>query len=164
MARTSLLDRRNQRAVPLLLFVLAVLLIAGRIVAWKMESRDGAGEGDLVRWVPLEEAAALAKAQNKPILYDFTADWCAPCHELDAAVFRNARFAEEINERFIPVRVVDREREDGVNDPLVTMLQRRYAVRAFPTVVFADASGGMQQRMEGFDRAERFERLMERIP
>lgn len=161
MAPTELFDRRRQRSVPLLLIAMALAFVAARIVVKQWEARRS-GEGDLVRWVPLEQSEALAKAQQKPILYDFTAEWCAPCHQLDDAVFRNERLAALINERFIAVRVVDRQQEEGMNDPLVTSIQQRYSVRAFPTVVIAVAGGDALQRMEGFGGAERFEQMMER--
>jgi thiol:disulfide interchange protein len=153
MARTS------QRHIPLLLFVLAIALVAGRVaMAFVKPKPEATG---LVRWVTPEEGVRLARQSGKPLLLDFTADWCQPCHVLDAEVFRNAELAAEINARFVPVRVVDRQQEEGSNRPDVEALQRRYGVRGFPTVVFASEDLTERARMEGFRGRDEFRRLME---
>jgi thioredoxin-related protein len=43
--------------------------------------------------------------------------------------------ATYINQHFIPVKVVDRMREDHGNPPEVEKLQSRFGVTAFPTVI-----------------------------
>lgn len=152
---------RNQRTVPAILIALAVLLVAARVVSrWAApQEREQATAG--VRWVVLENAENLSRKTGKPILYDFTADWCRPCHILDEEVFRNPDLAAKINEYFVPVRVVDRRREEGRNSPAVQALQTRFGVSAFPTVVFADAQGNVRKSMVGFRGAGAFERMME---
>ena len=161
MARTE----KNQRTVPIALIAIAALLLAARIVSYSMRTEDEtSASGTLVRWVPIGSAPALAKKAGKPILYDFTADWCAPCHLLDDAVFKNPALAERINDRFIAVRVVDRQQEDGANPPAVQALQDRYKIRAFPTVVFADSDGNAKETMQGFSTVDGFERAMGSVP
>lgn len=154
MARTS------QRAIPLILVGLAVALLAVRIGVTL--AKRSAPAGDMIRWTTPEEGLRLAAETGKPVLLDFTAEWCAPCHILDAEVFRNPAIARLVNERYVAIRVVDRQQEEGRNRPAVEALQRRYGVRGFPTVVFADARGGERGRMEGFRGREEFERVMER--
>lgn len=155
---------KNQRTIPIALIALATLLLAARILSYSMRSEETPENGSsLVRWVPIERAQALAVKSGKPILYDFTAEWCGPCHLLDAAVFKNEELASRINERFIAVRVTDRQREDGANPPDVQALQRQFGVNGFPTVVFADAAGNVKQKMQGFRDADAFEQAMESV-
>jgi len=152
MARTS------QRAIPLLLIAIAVTLVAARIGIRFLEPDQKSGSG--IHWVSPDEGARLAASSGKPLLFDFTAEWCQPCHELDAAVFTVPELAAEINKRFVPVRVMDRQQEEGRNSGAVAALQQRYSVRGFPTVIFADASGVERARIEGFRGRADFERVM----
>lgn len=147
----------NQRAIPLWLLVLAAVLLVARVVSYATKEKVP----DQVRWLSIEEGMERAQATDKLILYNFTADWCAPCHQLDAAVFEDVQFARAINESFVPVRVLDRQQEEGRNTPAVAALQKRYAVNGFPTLVFADPNGTERARMEGFRDAKEFERVME---
>jgi thiol:disulfide interchange protein len=153
MARTS------QRYIPVALVAIAVVLLAVRI-GTQFAKQDEAPSTSLVKWVSIEEGIALARSTNKPILFDFTAEWCKPCHMLDAEVFQNAQLAQLINERYVAVRVVDRQQEEGRNKPDVDSLQQRYSVQAFPTLVIADAAGAELSRMEGFRGRAGFEALM----
>ncbi|HYC62330.1 MAG TPA: thioredoxin family protein [Thermoanaerobaculia bacterium] len=158
MERTN---ARSQGSMPLVLIAIAALLIVARIATHFMKSDEG--PSDLVNWVELEDATRLAASSNRPVLMDFTAEWCAPCHVLDEEVFRDPLLAKAINQRFIAVRITDRQREDGRNSKEVEALQRRYGVRGFPTVIIADAAGTERGRMEGYGGREQFRRVMESI-
>src|SRR5947207_5554042 len=136
MAPTELWKKTSQRALPVWLPVVAAALIVARIISSRYEVRAAS---DLVRWVPVERAASLAGATNKPIFYEFSAEWCGPCHVLEDEVFRDAKLAALINEKFIPVKLIDRRRETGHNPRDVARLQSSYSVSAFPTVVVARA-------------------------
>lgn len=158
MAPTELFNRHSQRSVPWVLLLTAVVLLAARFTYSAKEEKH-----DLVRWVAPDVAISRARATGKPIMYDFTAEWCRPCHMLDAAVFQDADAAAGINEKFIPVRITDRKQEDGSNSPVVDALEKKYSVRAFPTVIFANADGTELGRMEGFKSRAELERIADRV-
>lgn len=132
MARTELWDRRSQRAMPVGLPIVAALLIVARVISARYEVKSPV---NLVRWTPAARAERVAAQMHKPILYEFSADWCEPCHVLEEEVFRDPQLAALINDKFLPVKVIDRQREDGANTPEVEKLQSRFGVEAFPTVV-----------------------------
>jgi thiol:disulfide interchange protein len=153
--------RTDQRALPVALIAIALALVAARVAVPLLKSDVPKSTGGIA-WLTPAEGLRLAAASDKPVLFNFTADWCQPCHILDAEVFANPALAKEINDRFIPVRVVDRRQEEGRNAPEVDELQQRFGVRGFPTVVFADRAGE-RARMEGFGGREQFERVMESV-
>jgi thiol:disulfide interchange protein len=153
----------NQRAIPIALIAIAALLLIARVASHFMKEDAPRASSSRVQWMSLADGLATARASNKPVLYDFTAEWCAPCHLLDAQVFQDEELAATINERFVPIRVTDRQQEEGRNTPEVASLQQRYGVNGFPTVVFASADGLELARMDGFRGAEEFRKVMERV-
>lgn len=134
-----------------LLWLLAAALVFR--IATAILGRPGADGGGLVSWQPREKAAALSLASRKPILYDFTAAWCGPCHLLDRD-WKDPSIAQTVNAAFVPARVVDRQREDGKNPADIAELQRRYEVSGFPTLVAATADGRLIGKLEGYSGRE----------
>jgi uncharacterized protein YyaL (SSP411 family) len=66
-----------------------------------------------VRWQEWgEEAFALARSEDKPILLDIGAVWCHWCHVMDRESYESAETAAIINEHFISVKVDRDERPD----------------------------------------------------
>jgi uncharacterized protein len=59
-----------------------------------------------------DDAFALAKAEDKPILLDIGAVWCHWCHVIDRESYENPEIAKIINEHFIAVKVDRDERPD----------------------------------------------------
>ena len=160
MAPIDLINRNSQRSVPIWLFAFVVALIAGRLVLKRYPAAESVRprqSASLVKWVPEAEAVPLAQQSGRPIMYEFTADWCPPCRRMEEQVFRNAAAAERINRRFIPVRLVDRQREEGSNPPHVARLQNLYNVRAFPTVILVDVNGNLKKRIQGYGGRAAFE-------
>jgi thiol-disulfide isomerase/thioredoxin len=142
---------QSQSAVsPVLLWVLLAAVVL-RIVTSVMD-RKGDGPG-LVEWQDRGRAAAAAGRLGKPVLYDFTAAWCAPCKLLDRD-WADASVAERVNASFVPVRVTDRMREEGRNAPDVAELVRRYEVSVFPTLVVAGPDGRLIAKYEGYRNTE----------
>jgi uncharacterized protein len=151
--------RNDQRSIPVWLLALAGLLLAGRIALYVTHEPPP----QRVQWLSIEQGFEASRATGMPVLIDFTADWCAPCHELDAQVFQDPELSAEINRRFITIRATDRQKEEGKNAPAVAELQRRYSVNGFPTVVFADPNGTELARMEGFGGRRQFTQVMEQV-
>jgi thiol:disulfide interchange protein len=153
-------DRSKQRALPIWLLMLAVLLIIGRVVSTKYPVT---ADTDLVRWTPIEVASAAALRSHRPILYEFSAAWCGPCHLLEREVFMDPALAAKINDRYIAVKVIDRQREDGRNEPAVQQLMDRYGINGFPTVVIAAADGQPRDKALGYRGRDNFAAFIDRV-
>ncbi len=150
-------DRMNPvgptRRDPWPLIWIAVVLLATRVATGVWVDRHQTAEKDLVKWHPIAAADSDAKKAKKPVLYDFTAAWCPPCRMMGKEVFGDPEAAELINERFVPVRVMDRSREDGRNPPEIEALHKRFGIQAFPTLVVV-VSGKPPVILQGYQGKE----------
>jgi uncharacterized protein len=59
-----------------------------------------------------EEAFAVARRENKPMLLDIGAVWCHWCHVMDRESYDDPEVAKIVNENYIPVKVDRDERPD----------------------------------------------------
>ena len=150
--------RSQSRISPILWAALAAALVF-RIVTALMDRGNAEGPG-LVRWQPREKAAALAQAGHKPILYEFSAEWCGPCKLLERD-FADSAVAEKINAGYVPTHIVDRIREDGRNPADVEELQRRFEISGFPAIVAVAPDGRLLGKQEGYAGRARLMRFLE---
>jgi thiol-disulfide isomerase/thioredoxin len=128
------------------------VLLAARLLVTHWGGEQTGALPDRVHWVPPTEAAAAEAATGKPILYEFSAEWCGPCRQMQREMFASEQWARGIDRSVVPVRIVDRSREDGHNTPLVDSLQRVCQVTAFPTLALV-ADGHIVDRQEGYGGA-----------
>ncbi|MBX3135051.1 thioredoxin family protein [Candidatus Obscuribacterales bacterium] len=89
----------------------------------------------------IEKVLSASRAQNKFVLYEFYAPWSDPCKKMESTSLSNAQVDKLIDEHFMPVRVTDRLKELGKNPRLVTDLQKKFRIFAFPTLVIVDSEG-----------------------
>jgi len=90
----------------------------------------------------IDEAFALARAENKLVLYDFTAVWCPPCQQLRADVLH-----DPTNEADLAPYVIV---EVDVDRPESWALKTRYAVGGYPTLVVVNPQGDELDRSVGY--------------
>lgn len=108
---------------------------------------------------PFDDVLAKAKADCKPVMIDFFADWCAACKELDHLTYVAPEVIAE-SKRFVTVKV------DGTNESDVTdQMYKRFGVKGLPTVAFIDPMGEVLQspRVAGFLPPEEFLPEMRKI-
>jgi thiol:disulfide interchange protein DsbD len=105
-------------------------IVAAALVAFRTPS-------PAVLWDPYTDAAvAEAKAKGRPVVLDFSADWCVPCHELDHSTFTDRAVAEGLAP-FVRLKV-DLTRTGA---PETIALRDRYAITGVPTILFLAADG-----------------------
>ena len=92
------------------------------------------------------KALAAGLAQGRVALLDFSAEWCAPCHELDNLTFTDGRV-------ILKARSFLAYKADLTADSEETrQLRRQYRISGVPTLVFLAPDGHEieQARVEGY--------------
>lgn len=134
----------------------ALVFAAAPALAQEGAAGKEASSSPVLEWhAPGPEAAARAKEDGKPILYFFTAEWCAPCHHLKRTVFADPAKAAAIAASYVPVEVEDTRAETGANAPEVDEALQRYRVRSLPTLVVALPDGEELANQSGYSGAAR---------
>lgn len=103
-----------------------------------------------------EDALALARATGRPVVIDFVADWCIPCHEMEVTTFADPRVLE-LGRSFALLRV-----DLTIEDEHTKKLTDQFGVRGVPTVIVLDGSGREVARFVGYVAADEFWAAMDK--
>ena len=97
-----------------------------------------------ILWVHnLEEGLALAKTSHKPVMIDFTAEWCTYCHQMERETFPDTQVVAE-SARFVSIKF-----DATSTTPEIRSVLKEYNVVGFPTLIFITANGE-KKTYEGF--------------
>jgi len=116
-----------------------------------------------IEWIPYDQAViSKAGEEGKPVILEFYAAWCAPCHMMERDVFADPGVVK-LSRDFVAVRV-DLTNVRAFHDELL----RRYQIRGIPAAILINRNGVEQRdlRIEGYvskdDFLKRLRRLLEK--
>jgi thioredoxin:protein disulfide reductase len=107
----------------------------------------------------LEAALASARAAGRPVMVDFTADWCVSCKEMEEYTFPDAGVIAAL-EPFTLLRA-----DVTANDADDKALLEYFSSYGPPTIAFFDSRGRAQEsfKLVGYVRAGAFEAHVRRV-
>ncbi len=149
--RFSGISRQMQlrKACGLLLAVLGAYMVVGGIQQ---------PAGPHLDWVYDEtEGLEIAKREDKLVMLDFYASWCAACKELDHKTYADPAVAAKLDD-YVNIKL-DFTRSSETTEALT----EKYHIPGLPVVIFMEADGTVLKRFTGFVDAERMLAILDEI-
>ena len=103
----------------------------------------------------------LAKREMKPVILDFYAEWCIPCHEIEQFTYTNKQVIETVQGfKRIKVDLTD------LNAEAPSKLVEQFKVVGVPTILFLDPVGqeASEARITGFVSPDEFLSIIRSLP
>jgi thioredoxin-related protein len=124
-------------------FTLFILLMGIGISLFSQESTTG------IAFQKGEFKAILekAKAEDKLVFMDVFTTWCGPCKMLDRNTFSDEEVGKKFNAQFVSYKL-DAEKGEGID------IAAKYAVEAYPNMLFVNGNGELVHRVVGYIPAE----------
>ncbi|NCF13444.1 MAG: thioredoxin fold domain-containing protein [Verrucomicrobiaceae bacterium] len=117
-------------------------ILASLLLALTVSLSTAAGD----EWMTdFEAAKQKAAAENKDLLVNFTgSDWCSWCIKLVDEVFKHDAFKKGVADNFVLVELdfpQDKSKLDESTQKQNEMLQEKYSIQGFPTILLLDDQG-----------------------
>ena len=138
-----------QKACGLLLAVLGAYMFVGGIQQ---------PAGPHLDWVYDEaEGFEIAKQEDKLVMLDFYAAWCAACNELDHQTYADPTVAARLDD-YVNIKL-DFTRTSETTKALT----EKYQIPGLPVVIFLDANETVLKRFTGFVDAEKMLGILDEV-
>ncbi|MCL1635558.1 protein-disulfide reductase DsbD [Luteimonas sp. SX5] len=99
----------------------------------------------------LDREIAAARDAGKPLLFDFYADWCVACKEMEKYTFTEPAVHEALAD-FVLLKA-----DVTANDDIDQALMKRFGIIGPPaTLFFVDGAERRELRLVGFEKADAF--------
>ncbi|MDP2266171.1 MAG: thioredoxin family protein, partial [Thiobacillus sp.] len=99
----------------------------------------------------LDARLAAAKAEGKPVMLDFYADWCVSCKEMERFTFSDPKVQARLQD------VVLLKADVTANSDADKALLKRFNLFGPPGLIFWNAAGVQSgYKVIGFEKAEKF--------
>ncbi len=107
----------------------------------------------------LNARLADARASNTPVMFDFYADWCISCKEMEAFTFTDPVVAAKMNKTLLL------QADVTANDDADKALLKEFGIFGPPAIIFYDSEGAeiKSSRVVGFMPADKFSAVLDRV-
>ncbi len=107
----------------------------------------------------LKAELAVAKAQHKPVMLDFSADWCISCKEMEEFTFTDPQVQDSF------ANFVLLQADVTLNDKQDKALYKHFGIFGPPAILFFDTKGQEKDalRVVGFMPADKFRQHLTKV-
>lgn len=135
-------------------YIIAIVGIAAG--TWLLKPESHSAEVSWTNLTSLQQIESSVKNENKPVVIDFYADWCAQCKELDKYTYTDEKVVE-LSKNLNNIKI-DLTKEN----PDITS---KYGIKGLPVVIFMKPNGEeiKELRVTGFLEPEEFSKRIEKL-
>ncbi len=128
-----------------LLIALSAAAICAATLPANAQVPNPGSEGRIqLKWLTnYDEVLTRAKAEKKPVLIDFTTDWCGWSKKMDRETFAKKDVQKELRD-FVLIRINPEAGDENEK------IGKKFSVSSYPTLVVANYKGEETGRREGY--------------
>jgi thioredoxin:protein disulfide reductase len=123
---------------------------------WLLKPETKTVEVEWKKLTSVEQIENSIKADKKPIMIDFYADWCAQCKELDKYTYVDGKVVD-LSKSMNNIKIdLTKENSD---------ISSKYGIKGLPVVIFMKANGEeiKELRVTGFLKPEEFSERIQKL-
>jgi len=143
-----------------LLIALSAAAICAATLPANAQVPNPGSEGRIqLKWLTnYDEVLTRAKAEKKPVLIDFTTDWCGWSKKMDRETFAKKDVQKELRD-FLLIRINPEANDDNEK------IGEKFSISSYPTLVVVNYKGEETGRREGYmEEKETLTYLKEQLP
>jgi thioredoxin-related protein len=98
-------NNKNNVGIVIVSILVLGLFVLGACDSAQQSGTAEAAEGQFEWYHSWDEGMAAAKESNKPVIVDFTADWCIWCKRMDEDTFSQEKVRNVLHENFVGIKL-----------------------------------------------------------
>ena len=116
---------------------------------------------EAIAWMTdIDQGLALAADNGKPVMVDFMATWCPPCHKMEDSTFSHKEVIDK-SLQFIAVRIDVDQQGEIANQ--YNGNASKYGGVGIPNVLFLDSEGNELKHPVGYLNPQQFLAIMDSV-
>ncbi len=154
-------NKKLRRIFILITVIIQSILIILILNCSTKEKTTNEKESKQIAWLyDINKAKEMAKTQNKPLMIDFSAEWCPPCLKMNDSTFSNQNVIEK-SKHFIPLKI-DVDKQGDIANKYKSNASK-YGGIGIPNILFISPDSIKLAHPIGYKNPEQFIMIMDSV-